>query len=110
MRRQRRAQRDHLPDRQRILVRELEVALVVRRHRHHRAGAVVHQHEVGDPYWQRLARNRVQRLQAGVAALLFLRLQLGFRHAAVAAFLEEGGARVLRAGLGASGCSAAIAT
>ena len=30
--------------------REFEIALVMARHRHHGAGAVTHQHEVGDPH------------------------------------------------------------
>ena len=37
------------------LLRELEVALVVRRHRHHRPGAVLHQHVVGDEHRDLLA-------------------------------------------------------
>jgi hypothetical protein len=40
---------DHLPDRQAVLLGEGEVALVVRRHGHHRAFAVAHQHVVADP-------------------------------------------------------------
>ena len=38
---------DHHLDGQIILLGELEIPLVVGRHRHHRAGAVLHEHEVG---------------------------------------------------------------
>ena len=48
------------PDRQAVLPGELEVALVVRRHAHDRAGAVLGQDEVGDPDRDRLARGRVR--------------------------------------------------
>ena len=41
--------RDHLLDRQTVFLREFLVALVVRRHRHHRAGAVIHQHDSWRP-------------------------------------------------------------
>jgi hypothetical protein len=77
---------DHHADRQAVGAREFPVALVVARHRHHRAGAVVHQHEVGDVDRQRLAGDRVQRAQAGVHAALGLGFQLGFGDAAVAEF------------------------
>ena len=46
---------DHL-DRQAVLGRELEVALIVGRHGHHRAGAVFAQHEVRDPDRNAFAR------------------------------------------------------
>ena len=55
VRRPRRRQH-HRNDRQAVLARELEVALVVARAAEDRAGAVVHQHEVGDIDRQRLAR------------------------------------------------------
>ena len=45
-------------------LRELEVALVVRRHRHDRAGAIAHQHIVGDPDRDRLVVDRVDRIGA----------------------------------------------
>jgi hypothetical protein len=38
----------------------------VRRHRHHRAGAVLAEHEVRDPDRHRLVRERVDRAEAGV--------------------------------------------
>jgi anti-sigma factor ChrR (cupin superfamily) len=40
---------DDLLDRQAVLLREREVALVVARHRHHGALAVAHEHVVADP-------------------------------------------------------------
>ena len=76
---------DHHADRQAVLLREFPVALVVARHGHHRAGAVAHQHEVGDVHRQRFAGDRMQRAQAGVHAALVLGLQFGFGHAALLA-------------------------
>ena len=53
-----------------VLARELEVALVVGRHRHDRARAVAHEHEVADPDRDLLARERVDRVAAGEDAFL----------------------------------------
>jgi hypothetical protein len=50
---------DHLFDRQAVLLGESEVALVVRRHGHHRAFAVAHQHVVADPDFDLLAGQRM---------------------------------------------------
>ena len=70
---------DHAADRQLVRARESVVALVVPRHRHDRAGAVLHQHVVGDVHRDLLAVDRVgdrapqrhARLRLlGVAALL----------------------------------------
>src|SRR5690349_22557037 len=47
--------RSHLAHGQTELPGERPVALVVRRHRHDGAGAVAHQHIVGDPHRQPLA-------------------------------------------------------
>ena len=55
------------------------VALVVRRHRHDRARAVLHQHVVRDPDRDRLAVHRVDREAAGEDAVLLLRLALDGR-------------------------------
>ena len=63
---------DHLDDRQLERLGELAVALVVRRHGHDRAGAVVHQHVVGDPDRQPLAVDRVGHVVAGEDAGLRL--------------------------------------
>ena len=82
---------DHGLDRQAVSLGEFPVALVVRRHRHHRAGAVAHQHEVGDVDRHVLAGDRVLRPLAGGHAALFLRLQFGFGHAALPEVGEEGG-------------------
>ena len=49
-------------DRQAELLGELEVALVVRRHGHDRAGAVADEHVVGDPDRHRLAVHRIDRV------------------------------------------------
>ena len=55
---------DHAPDRQVELRRERVVALVVRGHGHDRAGAVLHQHVVGDVHRQPLAVDRVDDVAA----------------------------------------------
>src|SRR6266581_6429567 len=57
-------------DRQIELAGKLEVALVVRRHGHHRAGAVVAENEVRDPDGHRLFRERVDGAEAGIEPLL----------------------------------------
>ena len=82
---------DHLLDRQAIFLRKFEIALVVRRHRHHRAFAVAHQHVVADPHRHRFAGERMGDDQAGGHAFLFHRRHVGFGHAAVLAFIDEGG-------------------
>ena len=63
---------DDLDDRQVERLGELAVALVVRGHGHDRAGAVVHQHVVGDPDRQPRAVHRVRRVVAGEDAGLRL--------------------------------------
>lgn len=40
--------------------RKISIALVVRRHRHDRPRAVLHQYIVGNPYFNRLSRQWVQ--------------------------------------------------
>ena len=66
---------DHRLDRQTVGTGEFPVALVVRRHRHHRAGAVAHQHEVGGPHRHALAGERMQRVHAQWHALFLLGFQ-----------------------------------
>ena len=63
---------DHATDWQRILLRELEVALVVRRHAHHRARAILNQHVVGDPNRHAFTAERIDGEHTGVDALLLL--------------------------------------
>jgi hypothetical protein len=57
-------------DRQRVFLGELEVALVVARHAHHRAGAVFAEHEVGDPDRHRLSGEWIDRLLTGIESFL----------------------------------------
>ena len=64
---------DDAADGQRVLLRELEVALVVRGHAHHGARAVLGQDVVAGPHRNQLAAERVDGQQAGVDALLLLR-------------------------------------
>ena len=67
------------------------VALVVAGHRHDRAGAVAHEHEVCDPDRQALAVERVDRVQAERHAVLLHRLDFGRGGTAAPAFLDERG-------------------
>ncbi|ABA48399.1 hypothetical protein BURPS1710b_3452 [Burkholderia pseudomallei 1710b] len=80
---------NHLPDRQAILLREREVALVVRGHAHHRALAVAHQHVVADPHLDGLARERMRHRKARGDALLLHRRDVGLGDAAALAFVDE---------------------
>ena len=61
---------DHDRDGQVVLARELEVALVVRRHRHDRAGAVLHQHVGRGVHRHPLAVHRVHGVDAQEHAVL----------------------------------------
>ncbi len=84
---------DDLPDGQAVLLREGEVALVVARHRHHRALAVAHEHVVADPHLDRFLREGVQHEEPGGHPLLLHRGEVGLHHAALLALLDEGGER-----------------
>ena len=76
-------------DAQAVAARKLVVALVVRGHGHDGAGAVTHQHEVGDPDRHALAGQRVDRVDAERHAALFHRLEHGFGDARALAFGDE---------------------
>ncbi len=82
---------DDLLDRQVVLQGEGEIALVVRRHGHHGAVAVAHQHVVADPDFDLFAGQRMGDVDAGGHALLFHRRDVGFGDAALLAFLDESG-------------------
>ena len=87
---------DDALDGQVVFAREIEIALVVRGHAEHRAGAVFHQHEVRDVDREvpRLVE-RMHRAQAGVEAELFLRVEFRRSGAAPLAQFDEGrGVRV----------------
>ena len=56
---------DHLTDGQLECGRELEIAVIVRRHGHDGAGAVLHQHVIGGPDGNRFAGRGVARVGAG---------------------------------------------
>ena len=82
----------HRRHRQAVLVGEVQVALVVRWAAEDRAGAVVHQHEIGDEDRQLLARNEgMQCLQPRVEAPLFGRLNGLLAGAQAVALGDEGG-------------------
>mmetsp|Transcript_14221 Transcript_14221/g.38965 ORF Transcript_14221/g.38965 Transcript_14221/m.38965 type:complete len:879 (+) Transcript_14221:447-3083(+) len=81
----------HLLDLDAVLLRKREVALVVRRHAHHGAVAIAHQHIVADPHRHLGAGDGVRDEQARGHALLVLRGELGLGRAAGLAFLNEGG-------------------
>ena len=72
---------------------EFQVALVVGGRAEDGAGAVVHQHEIGDIDRQPAAVEGVQRLQPGVVALLFGALDRLLAGAGAGAFGDEAGQR-----------------
>ncbi len=82
---------DHLRDRQAVLLREGEVALVVRRHAHHGAVAVPHQHVVADPHGHVVARQRMLHEEPGRHPFLLAQRQFRLARAALRALLDEGG-------------------
>ncbi len=77
--------------REAVLLREREIALVVRRHAHHGAVAVGHQHVVADPDVDLLAGERMRDDEPGRHPLLLHRREVGFHHAAAPAFVDERG-------------------
>ena len=79
----------HGLDRQVVLGRKGEVALVMGRNGHHCAFAVIHQHVVGDPHRQQFASEWVLHLQCSGKAFLFLGGDVGFSDAAALAFINE---------------------
>ena len=76
-------------NRQIVFGGELPVALVVRRNRHNGAGAVLHQHEVGDPDWHFVAGQRMDGEQTGCHAFFLHRRHLCFGDFGVAAFGDK---------------------
>ena len=83
---------DHADHGQVVLACEFEVALIVPRTAEDRAGAIVHEDEVGDEQRKGLImEGRVLHAQAGVEALLLLRFQLGLRRTGALAFADEFG-------------------
>ena len=83
---------DHADHRQAILAGKIDVALVMRWATEHRAGAIVHQHKIGDVEWQLdCVVKRVLQPQAGIEAELFLRFDLRRCRPTLAALLDEGG-------------------
>ena len=80
---------NHAGDRQAIFGGEFEIALVMPRHRHHRARAVFHQHEIGDVDGQVFAGEGVLRADSGIEAQLFRRFQLRRSGAALLAQVDE---------------------
>ena len=81
---------DDLLDRQAVLFREREVALVVAGNAHDRALAIGHEDVVADPELGVLARERMRHVKAGRHALLFHRRELGLDDRAALAFVDEG--------------------
>ena len=92
--------RDDAQDRQPVFGGEFEVALVMPRHAHHRAGAVFHQHEVGDEHRQVRAREGVLRGNRRAIAQLFRRFERGRGGRALLALVDKGGdVRIVRQSL-----------
>ena len=83
--------RDHLLDRQPVFFRELEIALVVGGHAHHRAVAVAHQHVIADPYLELFTGEWVHDEEAGRQAFLFHGREVRLDDRSALAFLDEGG-------------------
>src|SRR5690606_26425623 len=87
---------NHAHDRQAVLGREIEIALVVAGHRHDRASAVFHQHEVRDVDRQVLAGERMPGADAGIEAELLGCLELrGGGSPALAEFYEFRGIAIV---------------
>ncbi len=83
---------DDAGDGQLIFAGEIQIALVMRRAAENGAGAIVHQHEIGDEHRQFDRRiERVNDRQAGVEALFLLPLDIGGGSTAGAAFGDESG-------------------
>ncbi len=83
---------DHRDHRAAVLARELEVALVVRRAAEDRAGAVLHEHEIGDVDRQLLGlAQRIAAAEPGVVAALLGLLDRLLAGADPGAFGDEGG-------------------
>ena len=81
---------DHTADRKLVFGGEFIVAQVVRGHPEQGAGAIIHQHEIGDPHRQLAAWiERVEHFQPGVMAELFGGLDFRRRRPALAAPLDE---------------------
>ena len=74
---------DDTADGQAIVLRELEIALVVRRDRHHRARAVFHQHVVSDPHGNEFFTEWIDRNQSCVDSLFRLTIFNGIRIASL---------------------------
>ena len=86
----------HLLNGQLVFQSEFKIALVVRRHAHHGAIAVAHQHIVAHPHFNRFACERVRNEQARGHTLFFFDRQFGFGSAAFLASLNERGQCRLR--------------
>ena len=82
---------DDLLDRQTVLFREREIALVVAGNAHYRALAVSHENVVADPELDLFARERMRHMEAGRHPLLFHRRELGLDNRAALAFIDERG-------------------
>ena len=82
---------DDADHRQLVFAGKIEVALIVTGATKQRAGAIIHQHEIGDEHRQADAGiERVDDAQAGVKAQLFLGFDIGSCSAAGLAFGDEG--------------------
>ena len=85
--------------RQPVFAREIEVALVMRRAAENRAGAVFHQHEIGDVDRHAPARvERMDRFERGAIAALFGGLDDRLAGAEPVAFGDELGERRVAGG------------
>ena len=82
--------RNHLLDRKTKLFGKCKVSFIVSRDSHHGAFAVAHEDVVGNPDFNGFTRERMLDVKARRDALLFHGSHVGFRHAALGAFSNEG--------------------
>ena len=82
---------DDLRNRQPVNLGEMKIPLIVRRHAHHCAVAVAHQHVVADPDLDLGTGQRMIDVDAGGHTFLFHRRHVGLDDATVFAFVNEGG-------------------
>ena len=82
---------DDLLDWNPVLLREREIPLVVRRHAHHRAFAVAHQHVVADPHRDAFAGQRMRDREPGRHAFLLHRCEVRFGQPTFAALVDKRG-------------------
>ena len=80
----------HTGDRQGVFARKLKIALIVPRHAHHRAGAVIHQHKIGDEHRHVCPSEGMPCRDFGAVSQLFRGFERGGSGPAFLALFDEG--------------------